>query len=147
MKTKDMIRRLFRRPADEPEVAPRLVAHINARLVLRLSVERDGGDNHQIVGGTLNISETGLAVVIPSLADGARLITEGSELQVTLDIYPQGVVRMQCTVVRIEPLEQADEFNKILGLKITQMSHADRALYLEYIGTLGWERVLSGKDI
>lgn len=93
----------------------------------------------------MNISETGPTVLTPSLAAGTHLITEGSELQVALDIYPQGVVTMRCLVVRIERLEQADGFN-MLGLRITQMNHADRALYLEYIGTHGWERVLAGKN-
>lgn len=147
MKMKDMIRRFFRRSAHGAHVAPRFVAHVNTRLVLRLSLERPGGGNDQhLIGGTLNISETGLAVLTPTLAAGADLITEGSELRVTLDIYPQGVVTMRCVVVRIERLEQDDEFNNILGLRITQMSHADRALYLEYIGTRGWESVLTGND-
>jgi hypothetical protein len=49
-------------------------------------------------------------------------------------------------VIRVERAGEAGRPGYILGVRITGMSGGDRALYLEYIGTRGWERVLSGND-
>jgi len=141
MRFKDAVSRLFRRPQEEPAVAPRFVAHVSARLVLRLTFESAGGRADHLFGGTMNISETGVAVLVPSPAVGPHLIKVGDEFQATLDIYPLGVVTMRCQVARVEGPERAEGFDTVLGLKITEMGHRDRALYLEYIGTRGWEGV------
>jgi hypothetical protein len=141
MKIKDVLRGLFRRLGEETRSAPRFVAHASARLVLRLTREDAKGSANHLFGGTLNISETGLAVLVPSSAVGSHLISEGDELQAALDIHPLGVVMMRCEVARVGRLERSVGFNTVLGLKITEMNHKDRALYLEYIGTRGWEGV------
>lgn len=141
MRIKDAVLRLFRRPSDEFRDAPRFVAHASARLVLRLSLESAGGSAQHLFGGTLNIGEMGVAVLVPSPAVGSHLITEGDELQAALDIHPLGVVMMRCQMARVRRLERPVGFNTMLDLKIAEMGHKDRALYLEYIGTQGREGV------
>jgi len=71
---------------------------------------------------------------------------EGTELKILLDLHPLGTVEMDGLVARVEAMEEGERSGYLLGLKITEMSNDDRALYLEYIGTRGWERVLSGND-
>lgn len=144
MKLIPRLRSLFRRPSPEPPIAPRVVVHIAAELLLYLAPDDPVDESHKLVAGTHNLSETGLAVLTSSLIIGNTLIPEGSPLRLALDLYPLGVVKMGVEVVRIERLaEEGQQFNNLLGLKITQMSHQDRARYLEYIGTAGWERVLA----
>ena len=53
---------------------------------------------------------------------------------------------MSGLVVRFESAEGGGTTGRVLRVKMTQMSEDDRALYLRYIGTKGWERVLSGND-
>jgi hypothetical protein len=67
-------------------------------------------------------------------------------LKVALDLHPLGTVEMEGLVARVEAAGGEETPGHVLGVKITRMGDGDRALYLQYIGTEGWERVLSGND-
>lgn len=141
------LRSLFRRKPVETKVAQRVVVELSAQMLLCLSPDAPvTSPNQKIVGGTLNISETGLAGVTSSLLIGGTAISEGSKLRLELDLHPSGIIRMMAEVVRIEKMEaeEARQFNNLLGLRIVEMSHADRARYVEYIGSRGWEQVVKG---
>jgi PilZ domain len=139
-----------RAPARPVEAAPRFVVALPARLLLSISHDEEaaGGSPHQkLIGSTQNISASGVAVVVPSLYVGNRPVSEGGAVRITLDLHPQGTVEIGGVVVRHEALEDGERpAHHLLGVRITKMSHGDRALYLEYIGAKGWERVLAGDD-
>jgi hypothetical protein len=73
-------------------------------------------------------------------------MTEGSGLRITLDLHPFGTVDMDGLVAHVEAAAGEHAPVHILGVRISHMSEDDRALYLQYIGTKGWESVLSGND-
>jgi hypothetical protein len=132
-----------RREAERHEAE--VEAQIEARLLLSVSLtgvdvaapERPERPS-KLIGSTRNLSENGLAIVLPSLRIGSGLITdEGHTLRIVLDIYPAGLVEMDATVAHHRPLgEKEKTMGHLLGLSITGMSESDRARYLEYLGTL-----------
>ena len=121
-----------------------LEAQIGARLLLSISLphgeERPGADARarQLIGSTRNVSETGLAIVVPTLRVGSNLITEENcTLRIVLDIYPEGVVEMDATVVHHSQVDEKDkEAGYLVGVSIGEMSEDDRRRYLEYLATL-----------
>lgn len=139
-----------RAPARADEAAPRFVVALPARLLLSISHEEEpagGGAPPKLIGSTENISASGVAVILPSLYVGNRAIGEGGALRITLDLHPSGTVEMSGVVVRHEALEDSERpGHHLLGVRITKMNPNDRATYLEYIGTRGWERVLAEGD-
>ena len=144
-----MLKRLARtlssllRPGVPPErrVAPRFAVGLDARLLLTITAGRGA----RLVGATLNVSEAGLAVVLPG--SGHRAAGEGSRLHIRLELFPDGVVEMEGVVVHREECDEGDPSRgSVVGVRITGMSHGDRARYLEYLGTRGWERASSPAD-
>jgi hypothetical protein len=119
-------------------------AQINARLLLSISLpgaeEKPGAParSRQLIGSTRNVSETGLAIVLPSLRVGTSLITEENcVLRIVLDIYPEGVVEMEGAVVHHRRVDEKDkEAGYLVGVRIGEMSEAERALYLQYLAKL-----------
>lgn len=132
-----------RTPEAEERPAPRLVVSVPARLLMSLS---RGDGSQRVVAATLNVSASGLAVLVPDLYVGNRPVVEGARLKTTLDLHPLGTVGMEGLVARVEPSGEEGQPGHILGVRITEMGESDRALYLHYIGTNGWESVLSGND-
>lgn len=147
---KHLLRSLLpsRRSPEPPQIALHFVVSIPARLLVSISPEsaarRSGGPSQTLIGATQNISESVLAVLVPSVNLGNGPISEGGELFLTLELHPLGVVEMSCLVAGIEKVTKGEEESYLLGLKITRMSADGHALYLEYIGTYGWEKVLAG---
>lgn len=140
----ESIKTLLRRsPEADERPAPRFVVSVPARLLISLS---HAGGADRVVAATVNISASGLAVLVPHLYVGTRPAGEGSELKITLDLHPLGTVEMEGLVSRVEAAGDEQPPGHILGVKITRMSDGDRALYLQYIGTKGWEGVLSGNN-
>lgn len=135
-----------RAPPRPIEAAPRFVVAVPARLLLSISHEEETGGStpRKLVGSTHNISASGVAVIVASLYVGNRPVTEGGAVRITLDLHPLGTVEVRGRVARVEAFSEGERPGHLLGVKITDMSNDDRALYLEYIGTRGWERVLVG---
>ena len=90
-----------------------------------------------IEGYTLDISTSGLALMISAIRLGEHyLVGENRRLVIKLEL-PAGPVEIQATPVRYERLDE-DEFDMgyLIGVSITEMSETDRGRYNEYIASL-----------
>lgn len=89
------------------------------------------------VGGhTLDVGETGLALVVPAITLGEHhLVGVNRSLQVKLEL-PDGPVEMQVAPVRYERLdEHQTETGYLIGVKILAMSDPDRARFSDYLAS------------
>lgn len=147
----NILRRILSRRAagsageTELTTAPRFAVFLPARLLLN-AAPSGAPPGRRIVASTVNVSETGLALALPTPEVGGRKVSAGMYLDVQLDIYPAGVVGMTCEVVWHRPFAAGRAAGHIVGLKITDMSHTDRARYLEYLATHGWEKAAGGGE-
>jgi hypothetical protein len=87
-----------------------------------------------LVGRTRNVSESGLAIVVPSLNLGTgHLDDKDSTLRLLLDL-PGERVEVQVNPVRSYPLDGADrDGGYFIGAKITHMSDASLARYTGFL--------------
>ena len=88
-------------------------------------------------GHTLDVSSTGLALVVPAIRIGEHYLT-GSDrrLHVKLDL-PSGPVEMTVTPVRYESLDEAqEESGYLIGARISEMADQDRASFEAYVTKL-----------
>jgi hypothetical protein len=90
-----------------------------------------------MAGYTLDLSENGLALVVPAITLGDHhLVGENRSLSLKLDLPDEPVV-MQVTPVRYERLEEhASGTGYLIGVKITLMDEESRARYAEYVANL-----------
>jgi hypothetical protein len=138
------LRRLISRrrggPAGKAELttAPRFAAVLPARLLLNITPQ--GSPGRRLIASTVNVSETGLAIALPEQETQGRRVSAGDRLDVELDIYPAGVIGLTCEVVWQGRFEAGRTTGHVVGVKITGMSQDDRARFLEYLATHGWER-------
>ena len=88
----------------------------------------------QVEGYTRDLSETGLALVVPTIRAGEHYLTgEGRRLLVTLE-HPAGPLPLQVIPVRYEKLdEEKSETGYLIGVRITEVSEADRARFNAYL--------------
>lgn len=122
---------------------PRLTIHLEASLALSVGLPgaktSSSGEQQKLrlTGYTRDISETGLALVVPSIRIGGQyLVSEDRTLQITLEL-PDGAIEIYARPVRYTPLDQdAGETGYLVGVQITRISDADRARYLTHIQTL-----------
>jgi hypothetical protein len=85
-------------------------------------------------GHTLDISSTGLALIVPAIRIGEHYLA-GSErrLHLKLDL-PNGPVEMKLSPVRYESLdESAEETGYLIGARIIEMADEDRAAFDQYV--------------
>lgn len=85
-------------------------------------------------GHTLDVSSTGLALVVPAIRVGEHYLT-GSDrrLHVKLDL-PGRPVEMLVTPMRYESLdENQEETGYVIGARISEMADSDRASFDEYL--------------
>ena len=112
-----------------------------AKLVFNVSVvsaDTGASRTHTIPleGFTRDISETGLALIVPSLRVGDRyLVDEGCTLRVVLLDLPTGEVEIYAKPVRYEQLPEPER-GHLIGVEVTSMSDNDRARLLQYLDTL-----------
>ncbi len=88
-------------------------------------------------GHTLDVSKTGLALVVPAIRVGEHYLA-GSERRLHLKLeLPGGPVEMSVVAVRYESLEDHDkEQGYLIGARIAEMSEDDRAHFEEYVKNL-----------
>src|SRR5438046_10398155 len=100
----------------------------DARLSFSISV-LDGDADHEntraprtLVGRTRNLSDTGFALIVPSLRLGTnKLDDENSTLRLMLDL-PTGTVEIHVVPVRSQQLSENDgDAGYFIGAKITHM--------------------------
>jgi hypothetical protein len=127
-----------------PRHKVQLKAQIQPRLLVSISLPDaqtrtgESEDLMKLIGSTRNVSEIGLAIVVPTIRIGSYLITEAAcALRVVLDIYPKGLIEMDAVCVRSEQLdEKAKAVGYLIGVCIIDISESDRTRYLEYLGSL-----------
>ena len=82
-------------------------------------------------GHTLDISSTGLALIVPAIRVGEHYLAGADrKLHVKLQL-PSGPVEMKVATVRYESLE--DDSGYLIGARILEMSDADRMSFEKYI--------------
>ena len=82
-------------------------------------------------GHTLDVSSTGLALVVPAIRIGEHYLA-GSERRLYIKLeLPSGSVEMKVVAVRYESLE--DESGYLIGARIVEMSDSDRANFEKYV--------------
>ncbi|PYS50274.1 MAG: hypothetical protein DMF68_07655 [Acidobacteria bacterium] len=117
--------------------APRCDAELN--ISLRLSspwyeAEKGARETPQIMGTTQNLSETGLAVSLPSNRIGGRYLNiVGSTLHLTLNL-PTGPIEMYATPKWCKWLLDDKTTNSYhLGLRIIEMSDEEWVRLVRYV--------------
>ena len=116
---------------------------VRARLTFRISlsdprVSSNGGRRLPTVDGhTMDISSTGLALVVPAIRIGGHYLAGADrKLYVKLEL-PSGPVEMKVSTVRYESLEEShEESGYLIGARIAEMSDPDRARYAAYVARL-----------
>ena len=127
--------------------SPRFKAQLKARLLFTVALtdEASGaGDSGRLhlVGHTKDISEVGLALVVPiAEIDERYLAGETSKMQIEL-FLPLGAVKITARPVHYRPLDESlsdSVFSEgyLIGAEITKVS--DRALFVEYLSALETE--------
>ena len=85
-------------------------------------------------GYTLDVSATGLALVVPAIRIGEHYLA-GAERKLHLKLeLPGGPVEMKVASARYEGLE--DDSGYLIGARILEMSDADRAEFQKYVAAL-----------
>lgn len=88
----------------------------------------------KVLGHTRDLSETGLALIVPTIRAGEHYLTgEGRRLLVALD-HPHGPILLEVSPVRYEQLDESEtETGYLIGARITEMSDADRTRFKAYL--------------
>lgn len=125
----------------ERRSAPRCEAHLEARLLFSLSLrgtgERAAAFPSLLEGYTRNLSETGLALIVPSLHFGGQYLNVvGSTLHICLEL-PGGNVPIRATPVRCERLDDnGRETGYLIGVRITEMNDSEWVRLVQYVRAL-----------
>ena len=121
----------------------RLTRRRRARLPLTVSLIKRRGLNgsrpQSIEGHTFDLSSAGLSFIVPAIRiDDHYLAGESQKLRIVLELT-SGEVQLQAVAVRYERADDLQaETGYLIGVRITQMSDADRERYREYVdGTSG----------
>lgn len=119
----------------------RLKPRFNVSLACKLSLpagERDLLFHDAVLEcRTRDLSETGVGLEAPSIYLGyACVVDEGRTLLAELEL-PAGPVQMLATPAHYVRLDRpGEEATYLLGLRITEMSDAARAIFTAYLTTL-----------
>jgi hypothetical protein len=121
----------------------RRATRYNARLSFSVSLvnEEAGRENTRppqtLVGRTSNLSETGLALIVPSLRLGTNKLNDGnSTLRLMLDL-PTGTAEMHVVPVRSHQLGEKDtDSGHLIGVQITHLSDDARAQLTKFLRSL-----------
>ena len=121
----------------------RRAPRFDARLSFSVSIvdEKAGRENTRppqtLVGRTRNLSETGFALVVPSLRLGTHKLNDGdSTLRLMLDL-PAGTAEIHVVPVRSYQLAEKDmDSGHFIGAKITHLSDDARALLTKFLRSL-----------
>ena len=112
---------------------------VRARLsfTLSLSDPRLSTNGHRrlpsLDGYTLDVSSTGLALVVPAIRIGEHYLAgDDRKLHIKLEL-PAGPVEMRVASVRYESLEDGSGY--LIGARILEMSASDRASFDKYVAS------------
>ena len=112
----------------------------NVRLPVLVSLldAASGAQPANVSGHTRDVSEDGLAVVLPNIRVGERyLVGDAVTLRVTLKL-PDANARLYGTPVRYERLdeEQQQDTGFLIGIRLDEAADRDRTLLTDYLKTL-----------
>jgi hypothetical protein len=124
--------------------SPRFKAQLRARLLFTVVLSGEpaaGGASGklQLVGHTKDISEIGLALIVPiAEIDERYLVAENSKMQIELYL-PKGALKITARPVHHKLLDKDSSENVfsegyLIGAEITKVS--DSKLFTEYLSTL-----------
>lgn len=90
-----------------------------------------------IKGHTLDLSSTGLALVVPSIiVNEHHLVGENRNMYVTLE-FPDGPIEMNVTPIRYERLdEHPTETGYLIGVKLGKVEGSERSRFEDYVSQL-----------
>jgi len=90
-----------------------------------------------LAGHTLDLSETGLTLVVPAIRIGGKYLTDQDcKLRITLELST-GSIQLFAASMRFEQLTgEAEESGYLIGAHITEMRDGDRDRYLEFLRPL-----------
>lgn len=90
-----------------------------------------------ITGHTLDLSSTGLALVVPSIiVNEHHLVGENRNMYVTLE-FPDGPIEMNVTPIRYERLdEHPTETGYLIGVKLGKVEGSERSRFEDYVSQL-----------
>ena len=93
--------------------------------------------SNSLKGHTLDVSETGLALVVPTILLGEHhLVGENRRLKIQLELS-SGVVEMQVVPIRYESLEEhKTETGYLIGARISEISEEDRTRFTQFVNGL-----------
>lgn len=118
---------------------PRMKAQREARLVASVSLfseEDEASDLEQSVelaGYTHDLSESGLALIVPSFQCGEYMLHEEKSLKINIDL-PTAPITVHAVPVRCVPLDAKEpEGGSLLGLRITKIDADDSERYKKYV--------------
>jgi hypothetical protein len=126
----------------ESRQTPRLKAKLEVTLTTDTSIlthDLTHGAEHfplDLLGHTDNVSEAGLAFVVPSLPVDEEFCRDGEKtLRIGLAL-PTGRVTLEASPVHCEPLNSSDPGQGyLMGVRIRQMDERDHERYLQYLRT------------
>jgi hypothetical protein len=123
--------------------SPRFKAQLRARLLFTVVLSGKASSTRSgklhLVGHTKDISEIGVALVVPIAEIDERYLTgEGSKLQIEL-FLPKGALKITARPVHYKLLDEdlgESVFTEgyLIGAEITKVS--DHDLFVEYLGSL-----------
>ncbi|HEY0005629.1 MAG TPA: PilZ domain-containing protein [Pyrinomonadaceae bacterium] len=127
---------------EERRASPRRAASLEARLLFSLTtraeIKEDRSEAPQLTlkGRTRNLSETGLALEVPSIRLGRQYLNVvGSDLSINLEL-PSGPVGIKATPVRCERIKKETEQSYLLGVRIIEMSDGEWVRLVQYVRSL-----------
>lgn len=118
--------------------ARRYKARHKVRMLFSISTAADQGYRSLPLDGyTRDISEIGMALVVPAVDISEGYLTSEDRLLRTALELPTGRVEMYTVPVRYEQLAKDEvETGHVIGVRTTKMSDRDRARLMEYLRTL-----------
>ncbi len=122
------------------------------RLPFTLSMLDDGEDGRRrrpavtLSGITRNISETGMALLVPAIQKGDHhLAARNRRLLIVLEL-PTGPIRLQAAPIRYERLSRGSrEGGYLIGVRVISMSLVDKLRFHRYLHRLTRGASLSSK--
>lgn len=138
MTIKDAILKKLRKSLANRRRAARYGAQQKVRFLVNVSVVADDQCTVPHPARTHNLSEDGLAIIVPSLIIEDKPINIADcTLHIVILELPTGYVELEAIPVRSEQLgEDSTETGYLMGLRISKISEADRARYNEFLRTL-----------
>jgi PilZ domain len=139
----------MRPPANQPSNrrrSPRFKAQLKTRLLFSVLFSGGGGTSSKptsgrlhLIGHTRDISETGVALVVPIAEIDERYLT-GENTKMQIELYlPGGPIKITAKPVHYKLLDESSGesvFTEgyLIGAEITKVSNRD--LFIEYLSTL-----------